>query len=49
LDCGCGSGLSGEVISLMGHMWVGLDISKSMLEIAWSRESPGDLILGDMG
>lgn len=31
LDLGCGSGLSGEVISEYGHYWVGLDISKSML------------------
>ena len=31
LDLGCGSGLSGECISENGHMWVGLDISPSML------------------
>lgn len=31
LDIGCGSGLSGDVIEENGHMWVGLDISKSML------------------
>ncbi len=49
LDVGCGSGLSGEVISSWGHSWIGLDISKSMLEVARTRESPGDLILGDMG
>ncbi len=34
LDIGCGSGLSGEVISDRGHTWVGLDISPSMLG-AW--------------
>ena len=31
LDIGCGSGLSGEVLSENGHTWVGLDISPSML------------------
>lgn len=31
LDIGCGSGLSGEVLSDNGHYWVGLDISQSML------------------
>lgn len=31
LDIGCGSGLSGSVLEDQGHMWVGLDISASML------------------
>lgn len=31
LDLGCGSGLSGAVISASGHYWVGIDISDSML------------------
>lgn len=31
LDIGCGSGLSGECLDEDGHMWVGLDISESML------------------
>lgn len=31
LDIGCGSGLSGECLDEDGHMWVGLDISQSML------------------
>ena len=30
---GCGSGLSGEVITESGHHWVGLDIASSMLGI----------------
>ncbi|KAI7746656.1 hypothetical protein M8C21_030236 [Ambrosia artemisiifolia] len=49
LDIGCGSGLSGETISENGHHWIGLDISRSMLDIALERETDGDLILGDMG
>ena len=31
LDLGCGSGLSGECIEEEGHVWVGIDISRSML------------------
>jgi len=27
----CGSGLSGECLTEDGHMWIGLDISSSML------------------
>ena len=27
----CGSGLSGECLTEQGHMWVGMDISPSML------------------
>jgi 18S rRNA (guanine1575-N7)-methyltransferase len=28
LDVGCGSGLSGEVLSEENHVWVGCDISR---------------------
>lgn len=31
LDVGCGSGLSGTVLEENGHMWIGIDISPSML------------------
>ena len=31
LDIGCGSGLSGEILDEEGHVWVGVDISPSML------------------
>jgi len=34
LDVGCGSGLSGERLTELGHEWIGTDISKSMLEVA---------------
>lgn len=37
LDLGCGSGLSGSVLEEQGHMWVGLDISTSMLGITHSE------------
>lgn len=49
LDIGCGSGLSGSVLEDSDHMWIGIDISKSMLDIAVEREVAGDVILGDMG
>eukprot|EP00796_Vickermania_ingenoplastis_P007301 gene7301-5143_t len=34
LDIGCGSGLSGEVLTAHGHAWVGVDISRDMLQLA---------------
>eukprot|EP00033_Pygsuia_biforma_P002612 GCRY01002891.1.p1 GENE.GCRY01002891.1~~GCRY01002891.1.p1 ORF type:complete len:279 (-),score=54.00 GCRY01002891.1:17-853(-) len=49
LDIGCGSGLSGEVLTELGHHWVGIDISPSMLEVASEEELEGDLMLQDMG
>ncbi|XP_011704112.1 PREDICTED: probable 18S rRNA (guanine-N(7))-methyltransferase [Wasmannia auropunctata] len=49
LDIGCGSGLSGGVLEDQGHVWIGVDISSAMLEVAAERETDGDLILGDIG
>jgi len=49
LDVGCGSGLSGERLTELGHEWIGTDISKSMLEVAQEREVDGGLIHFDMG
>ncbi|WOO81299.1 18S rRNA (guanine(1575)-N(7))-methyltransferase [Vanrija pseudolonga] len=49
LDIGCGSGLSGEILDEDGHIWVGCDISPSMLEVALEREVEGDLFLQDIG
>uniref|UniRef100_M4BEL1 Methyltransferase type 11 domain-containing protein n=1 Tax=Hyaloperonospora arabidopsidis (strain Emoy2) TaxID=559515 RepID=M4BEL1_HYAAE len=49
LDVGCGSGLSGVALEEHGHAWVGVDISKDMLEIASERDSSGDVFLQDMG
>ncbi|KAI6220017.1 Ribosome biogenesis methyltransferase WBSCR22 [Aphelenchoides fujianensis] len=47
LDIGCGSGISGNVLTDEGIAWIGLDISEPMLRQAQERK--GDLILGDMG
>lgn len=49
LDIGCGSGLSGECLSEQGHIWIGIDISPAMLDIARQREIEGDVVLGDAG
>ncbi|WWC89401.1 uncharacterized protein L201_004325 [Kwoniella dendrophila CBS 6074] len=49
LDIGCGSGLSGELLDEEGHVWVGVDIAPSMLEVALEREVEGDLFLHDIG
>ena len=49
LDIGCGSGISGNVLGTKGHMWLGCDISKAMLNVAVDREVEGDVIHSDMG
>ena len=49
LDIGCGSGLSGEVLEEQGHYWMGMDISKHMLQKARDRDVDGDLVQSDMG
>lgn len=55
LDIGCGSGLSGEILSTVDpeeggpHVWVGMDISASMLDVALQRDVEGDLMLADIG
>eukprot|EP01132_Coremiostelium_polycephalum_P007558 gene7558-9292_t len=49
LDIGCGSGISGDVITDYGHHWIGCDISKDMLDVALDREVEGDVVLRDMG
>ena len=49
LDIGCGSGLSGSVLTDHGYNWIGVDISSSMLEVAKENEAKGDLINLDIG
>ncbi|KAJ9626352.1 18S rRNA (guanine1575-N7)-methyltransferase [Taxawa tesnikishii (nom. ined.)] len=55
LDVGCGSGLSGEILSQVEeeeggpHIWIGMDISASMLAQAIERDTEGDMFLADMG
>lgn len=49
LDIGCGSGLSGEVLTEAGYDWLGLDIAPAMLRIAQQNQARGDLILADIG
>ncbi|KAF1971188.1 williams Beuren syndrome chromosome region 22 protein-like protein [Bimuria novae-zelandiae CBS 107.79] len=57
LDIGCGSGLSGEILSQTPqygtpggpHVWIGLDISASMLGVALEKDVDGDLFLADAG
>nr|QES71278.1 18S rRNA (guanine-N(7))-methyltransferase [Helopeltis theivora] len=49
LDLGCGSGLSGSVLEENGHVWVGMDISQAMLNVAVERGVEGDLVLSDLG
>ncbi|VDN07518.1 unnamed protein product [Thelazia callipaeda] len=50
LDIGCGSGLSGEMLTDMGYYWIGVDISEAMLKVATEdREVKGDILLHDMG
>lgn len=49
LDIGCGSGISGSVLGEAGHMWIGTDISRAMLNVASDREVEGDVLHSDMG
>lgn len=49
LDIGCGSGLSGGVLTECGHMWVGVDISTDMLGLCRKRGEGLDCVRMDMG
>lgn len=49
LDLGCGSGLSGEVLTEHNHLWTGIDISDPMLQVALGKDTEGELVQGDLG
>ena len=49
LDIGCGSGLSGDCLTRLGHEWIGTDLSLDMLAVARERFVAGCLINFDMG
>ncbi|KAL7073367.1 hypothetical protein ACQ4LE_007463, partial [Meloidogyne hapla] len=55
LDIGCGSGLSGEVFEQNGHNWIGVDISRAMLDVAKEKQEEdnqpemSDFVQLDMG
>lgn len=49
LDLGCGSGLSGEILTEEGYNWIGMDILPSMLATGLDRDVEGDLFLSDLG
>jgi SAM-dependent methyltransferase len=40
LDVGCGTGMSGEELTMMGYHWVGCDISPHMLGMAAHVKRP---------
>lgn len=55
LDLGCGSGLSGEILTQTPddeggpHTWIGMDVSGDMLAQALERDVDGDMLLADIG
>lgn len=49
LDIGCGTGISGSVLSENNIEWIGVDISKGMLEICQSKNESIDQFRGDIG
>mmetsp|Transcript_17954 Transcript_17954/g.26904 ORF Transcript_17954/g.26904 Transcript_17954/m.26904 type:complete len:213 (+) Transcript_17954:119-757(+) len=48
LDVGCGSAISSEQVGKKGHVWVGFDLSRSMLLLAKHRSRKRNSV-GDMG
>lgn len=49
LDIGCGTGISGSVLTENNIDWIGVDISKGMLEICKVKNEGIDQIKGDIG
>ena len=48
LDLGCGTGLHTKELVSKGYELTGLDLSKEMIEIAQTRNSDSDFIVGNM-
>ena len=44
LDIGCGSGVSGAVLTKHGHAWIGCDISPDMLALAQGTATPPSMM-----
>uniref|UniRef100_A0A3B0MSP5 Methyltransferase (HUSSY homologue), putative n=1 Tax=Theileria annulata TaxID=5874 RepID=A0A3B0MSP5_THEAN len=49
LDIGCGTGISGNVISNSNNFWIGLDISHHMLNECLLNDVEGEVVLCDIG
>jgi len=49
LDIGSGSGLSGEILNDLGHMFIGIDISRDMLNVAKERDQSRGACLARYG
>ena len=49
LDIGCGSGLSGAVLTEAGFPWIGTDISKDMLDVNLEDDPTAKIAHSDMG
>lgn len=49
LDLGCGTGFSGEVLTNLGHTWIGCDLSRDMIKICRTKDVKGDLFHSDLG
>ncbi len=44
LDLGCGSGISGAVLTKHGHAWIGCDISSDMLAVAQGTTTSSSML-----
>merc|ERR1719263_1490625 len=49
LDLGCGTGFSGEILTNLGHTWIGCDLSRDMIQLCQTRNISGDLFHSDLG
>ncbi|EOB11747.1 methyltransferase [Nosema bombycis CQ1] len=49
LDIGCGSGISGSVLSELNLPWIGVDISDDMLKLCKEKEEALEICKMDIG